>query len=122
MIALALALHGMEEPPASLAVAVDRASCELRESAGGPAAYLDAALSAGNVVVRYRASLSGREVARLRSIARRFGGRPVTVVRAPTSAAAVEATAAGLRMECPRIDGRTEAALMLFVRSVPDVR
>jgi hypothetical protein len=107
VIALSIALPGTRDPAASLVSAVERASCRLEPGGGESAAETRAALDGDTIVVRYRATLSGAERARLGRIVRRLPGRAVTVRGAPASAAAVEASDDAYRLGCPRVNQRT---------------
>jgi hypothetical protein len=122
VLALSVALHGTGEPPALLESVVERASCRLEQGGRESAGRIGVALGRSKVVVRYRATLSTAESARLRRIARRLAGRAVTIPGVPASAAAVEATAETYRLNCSRVDQHTEEALMLFVLALDDSR
>lgn len=105
--ALALALDGGPEHPRQLTVAAERASCRFASDSDRPAG--------ASVVLSYRATLSGDEIARVRAVARRLATPAVS-----TAAGATEVVAAengDERLGCPRIDARAEEAITLFVLS-----
>ena len=122
VLVLSIALHRASEPRALLVSAVERASCELQQRGRESSGRIDATLGGGKVIVRYRATISAAEFARLQRVARRLAGLAVTVPGAPASAAAVEATRATYRLNCPRVDRYTEEALILFALSLEDAR
>jgi hypothetical protein len=103
--ALALALDGGGRAhPEKLELAAERASCRFVRDSDRPAG--------GSVVVTYRPTLSGAEIARVRDVARRL------TAPAAAAASASEAVAAenGVeRLGCPRVDALAEDAITLFV-------
>jgi hypothetical protein len=101
---LALVLDGGSTRPEELDVAAERAACRIVRDSDRPAG--------GSVVLTYRATLSGPEIARVRAVARRLAA-PAAVVEPGTEAVAAENGVE--RLGCPRIDRRAEDAITLFV-------
>jgi hypothetical protein len=104
---LALALDGGRPHPEPLTVAARRASCHFIRDSDRPAR--------GAVVLSYRATLSGEEIARVRDVARRLAAPAVS--GNPSATEAVAAENGDERLGCPRVDERAEDAIMLFVLS-----
>ena len=120
VIGMAAILQHFGDEPAPLTTAVERASCRLGPAGKDPVAYARAALDAGKVVVRYRAMLDRSESERLRRIVQRLSGRAVALAAPSRLPEIVDATADGQRLRCPRLDRRTEEALILFVLSADE--
>jgi hypothetical protein len=118
VLVLSIALHGTGDQKALLASAVERASCKLEQRGQESTGRIGATLGGGKVVLRYRATISAAEFSRLQRVARRLAGLAVTMRGAPASAAAVEATRATYRLNCPHVDRHTEEALILFAVSL----
>lgn len=104
MAGLALALDGERAHPQGLEVAAERASCRFVRDFDRPAG--------GSVVVTYRSTLSGREIARVRAVARRLATPAAPDARVSEAVAAENGVE---RLGCPRVDARAEDAITLFV-------
>jgi hypothetical protein len=102
---LALALDGGRSHPEPLTVAAERASCRFVSDSDRPAG--------AHVVLSYRPTLSGDEIARVHAVARRLAAPAVSAPR--SEAIAVEN--GDERLACPRVDARAEDAIVLFVLS-----
>jgi hypothetical protein len=115
VVGVAALLRAVDDRPARLDVAIERASCRLEPARDRPARP-----GAGQVVVRYRARLSAAESARLQRIVEQLAGRAITVPVRPAAPDVVEATDDARRLSCARLDQRTEDALILFARSADE--
>jgi hypothetical protein len=109
VLALAAALDGDAERPQQLTVAAERASCRFNSDSQRP--------TTGNVVLSYRPNLSGAEIARVREVARRLAAPAVSTAEDPPRTEAIAAENGDERLGCPRLDRRSEEAIVLFVLS-----
>jgi hypothetical protein len=105
---LALALDAPSDPPPQLLRAAERASCRLTVDGD------DNAARAGEVLLRYRRTLSAAQSARLSDVIGRLAGLATPEADADLpDAVAVETGEA--RLGCSRVDRRAEEVLILFI-------
>jgi hypothetical protein len=107
--ALATALDEGRAHPQPLTVAAERASCRFVSDSDRPAS--------ASVVLSYPPTLSGRELARVRAVARRLAAPSVATAQDPRQRDAIAAENGDERLGCPRVDARAEDAIVLFVLS-----
>jgi hypothetical protein len=106
---LAIALDDGRTHPQPLTVAAERASCRFVSDSDRPVR--------ASVVLSYRPTLSGSEMARVRAVARRLAAPSVATARDPRQTEAIAAENGDERLGCPRVDARAEDAIVLFVLS-----
>lgn len=107
VVALAAALDGGPVHPERLTVAAERAACRFASDSDRPAT--------GSIVLSYRPTLSGEEIARVHAVARRLATPAVSTTDDPPPSEAVAAENGDERLGCPRVDERAEDAIVLFV-------
>jgi hypothetical protein len=107
--ALAVALDSGEPRPADLTLAAERAACRFDSDSERPAT--------SRIILSYRPSLSGEDMAKVLDIARRLPAVTVSIAEDAPGSEAIAADNGQERLGCPRVDAQAARAIVLFALS-----